>query len=248
MSINDVIEKLEQVTLSISSINARIENLEGKLDSQAERGDIENHEDPTLQNFQSNLGPNNAGHIDINSEYQAIKSSVQSLKLPQELTVPTDRSGVKKTDLPVFNIISKSARIAETGLKVLQRPVDTNRYEDLFNVLVTLIKFLQEEQAALVVQASFDPTVSRFFRTLQRGANFSEESLQNLRAAASIASVYRPTFNQNPNQRGGYRNSAGGRDVFSHAGQFSRFPSFRGGRGFRGGYNNNNFNNASNNE
>ena len=66
MSINDVIERLDQVTLSISSINARIETLEGKLDSQAERGEIENHEDPTLQNLQSNLSPNNAGHIDIN--------------------------------------------------------------------------------------------------------------------------------------------------------------------------------------
>jgi hypothetical protein len=101
---------------------------------------------------------------------------------------------------------------------------------DLFKVLIAHVKFLQEEHAGLVVQSSFDPTVARFFRTLQRGGGMSPMALENLRSAASIAAVYRPQAPQRGGRGGGFGRGAGsfagrGRgDVFNV--QTSRsFPS-----------------------
>ena len=53
------------------------------------------------------------------------------------------------------------------------------------------MKYLQDKHAPLIVQGSFDPTVSRYFRFLQRNSSFTPEALGNLRSAATIASAYR---------------------------------------------------------
>ena len=100
--------------------------------------------------------------------------------------------------------------------------VPDQRLSDVLTTTTALIECLQEEAAALIVQGTFDEGVSKFFRSLQRSSTFSPDALDNLRAAASIAAVYRPQ------QRGRGGSGAGGfqRGGF-HRGGFRR----RGGRG-----------------
>ena len=90
----------------------------------------------------------------------------------------------------------------------------------MLTTTTALIETLQEEAAALIVQGTFDEGVSKFFRSLQRSNSFSPDALDNLRAAASIAAVYRPQ------QRGRGGSGAGG---------FQRGGFYRGGFRRRGG-------------
>ena len=115
--------------------------------------------------------------------------------MPQELLLPDcGKQGIKRTDQPLLNVITKSARHVETALKVLKTQDESNTDDtlsDVFTVLYSLIQFLQEEQASLVVTSTFNPYVGRFFRALQRGGTFTPTAMENLRSAASIAAVYR---------------------------------------------------------
>ena len=128
---------------------------------------------------------------DAQAAYASIRASVSSVRLPAELTVcSSGAGGLKKGDATLHNLISKIARIAETCIKLMKAKADP--YDDLFTCLQVLIRQLQDEQANLLVQASFDPTVARFFRNLRKGSGLNQEALEDLRSAASIAAVYRP--------------------------------------------------------
>ena len=147
--------------------------------------------------------------------------------------MPTEagnRQGVKKTDQPLCNVIVRSARHCETAMKVLTQCGATktdSKFEELFTILFAHIKYLQEEHASLIVQSTFDPTVSRFFRSLQRGSTFTPEALDHLRSAATIASVYRPSHSQQATRRRGGHFTRGRGDLYAQ--QAARgFPHSRG--------------------
>ena len=168
------------------------------------------------------------GDVDLNTAFSAVKAAVQHIKLPSSLQVPTDKTGVKRSDQPLLNLINKVAKYAETGLKIIQTPLHSDassKLQDLLTTLSALVQLLQEEHAAVVVQGTFDDNVAKFFRTLQRSSGFNQEALENLRAAASIASVYRP---QRRGQANGYQGGRG------QGGQYQQRGAFRGRRGFSG--------------
>jgi hypothetical protein len=167
---------------------------------------------------------------------------VQSVKLPADLIVSDGRpQGLQKADQPLFGVIQRNAKFCETTLKLLAsaQAGDASLLDNLFTVAHAQVKYLQEELAALVVQSSFDPTVSRFFRSLQRQSGFSPESLENLRSAAAIAAVYKPQRDRRDRGAGaggfgGYPGGYGGRgrgggDLFQQQ-TFRNFPTTRGGR------------------
>ena len=83
------------------------------------------------------------------ADYLRVKASVQSVRLPSDLTLQESRQGIKKEDLPLFNIIAKNARFAETLLKICasvdKAPANT---EDIFCVAYAHMKFLLEEYTA----------------------------------------------------------------------------------------------------
>ena len=168
---------------------------------------------------------------DVSAEYASVRATVQSVRLPPDLTLPTDttKQGVKKQDQPLLNVIFRNARFCETVLKLLKSADKTDceaTLSSLFTVMCAQMKYLQDEHAALMVQSTFDPTVSRVFRSLQRNTSFTAEALENLRSAATIASAYRPQRSR-PFNRGGYSDGGRGRDLFAQ--QSARgFPSFRG--------------------
>ena len=172
-----------------------------------------------------NLGPLTSPAVgDASTEYVSVRNKHSTVKLPQELTLPdSGKTGIKRTDQPMMNVISKSAKHIETAFKVLKSADDTNTgqtFEDLFTVLYALMQFLQEEQASLVVNSTFDPTVGRFFRALQRGGSFTPAAIDNLRSAASIAAMYRPSASSTQRGRGrgsSFFNQRGRGDIFHNA-------------------------------
>ena len=179
--------------------------------------------------------------IDPEAEFKRVKASVQSTRLPQDFTLPEHRQGIKRQDQQLYSLIQKNARYCETALKLLsdESVENKSKSESLFFVLYAQIKYLQDECTALVVNSSFDPTVARFFRALQRNNSFTPDALENLRSAATIASAFRPNrggqlSRQAASQsgRGGFSNFGRG-DVFSRQGR--PFPGYRGGHSSRGG-------------
>ena len=170
---------------------------------------------------------------DAQATFASIKASVQHVRLPAELTLASSgATGLKKGDQQSHTLLSKIGRYAETIFKILQAKDDP--YEDIFASVFALMRFLQEEQASLLVQSSFDPTVARFFRNLRRGGGLTPDAIEDLRSAASIAAVYRP-----PQQQQSYQSQRGfgrGQQSFQQRDFFRsslqrNFPTQRGGRG-----------------
>ena len=219
--------QLQDLSVSLSSVSERLKKIENRQNG----GDVGPVE-PNVHVEQPDQ-PANANE-DIHSAYQAIKAALASTRIPPSLTVPTDKTGIRKSDQAVHNVITRTSKFAETVIKIIQVPGLTSeqRLGDILTVTTALTCFLQEETAALVVQGTFDDGVAKFFRSLQRSNNFTPESLENLRAAASIAAVYRP--NQGQTQRGtGFRGGSGG----GYRGHFRGFRRRGFGRG-QGSYNN----------
>ena len=102
----------------------------------------------------------------------------------------------------MFNVLAKCARYTETTLKLCAR-TDGDSHEDVFSCCYAMMKFIQDEYTALVVQSTFDPNVSRVFRSLQRNTGFTPEAMEHLRSATTIASAYRPQSNPRARGRGG---------------------------------------------
>lgn len=102
----------------------------------------------------------------VGAEYAAIRNAVQSVRLAPELTLPPGDKPriIGKTEQTLWNVIIRNAQFCEMALKLLQSAEETERStsDDLmFTVLYTQMKYLQDERAALIIQAPSDPTVSQ---------------------------------------------------------------------------------------
>ena len=185
------------ILAEIQKLSRRIETLEFKVGQAAESSVL--HPGHAVGSQQPQLTPNrvsenislSAPTPSVDAEYQRVRNTVQSVRLPPFLTLQESRQGVKREDLPLFNILTKCARHAETTLKLCAN-TEGDSHEEVFNVMYSLIKFLQDEYAALVVGSTFDTNVSKVFRSLQKNTGFTPEQMEHLRSAATIAAAYRP--------------------------------------------------------
>ena len=172
---------------------------------------------PNSSNCASSLSAATTPTASVDAEFQRLRNSVQSVRLPPNLTLQESRQGVKREDLPLFNVLAKCARYTETTMK-LCAPADGDSHEDVFNCMYAMIKYIQDEYAALVVSSTFDPNVSRVFRSLQRNTGFTAETMEHLRSATTIASAYRPQPPARARGRGGGRHGFQNRDLFQASG------------------------------
>ena len=172
---------------------------------------------------------------EIQEKFNVIKSSVDKVILPTHLKLHDSRSGIKREDQPVLNVVGKCGRYIETALKLIS---DTEEAKDvdigqIAIVLVANLKFLQDEFAALLVKGRFDNNTSQLFRSLQKSnSGFDEHSLQNVRVAAELTSIsnrynFQPRQYQNRDFRGRGRGPGYNQDVYQ-ALRTSNFPRFRG--------------------
>lgn len=173
---------------------------------------------------------------DIQEKFNIIKASVEKVILPTQLKLHDSRSGIKREDQPILNVVGKCGRYVETALKLISEG-DEGKQVDIGQIAIVLVanlRFLQDEFAALLVKGRFDNNTSQLFRSLQKNTSgFDEQSLQNVRVAAELSSIanrFQPPSQNRGGYRGGYRGRGRDRtdrDVFqSLCG--SSFPRFKG--------------------
>ena len=108
---------------------------------------------------------------------------------------------IKQELKPYLKVISKTARHAETGLKVLagitapdNETQDGSFYvsaaqaQDLMTIFTSQTAFLQSEYSSLVVKSTFNADTSRIFRQFETNSTaFTESALRNARLAAELS-------------------------------------------------------------
>ena len=98
-------------------------------------------------------------------------------------------------DHQTLQVISKSARYVETGFKLLGtlspgKQLTLDDYNHLYHIHLTHIRFLQDEDAALVVQGKFNPDTAQQFRAIQTNTSgLSTTALQDLKLASSLTAA-----------------------------------------------------------
>lgn len=149
----------------------------------------------TVPPYEVDLGP----FSDVQRDYESIRDSLTRVSLPQKYKVHDSAKGISKEGKPTLNVISKCARFAEAGLKVvasLQPEGETDQsitlkkddVQKFFTIYAAQINFLQGEYAGLVVKSTFDEETSRIFKSFENNSGaFTDSSLQNIRLAAELA-------------------------------------------------------------
>ena len=154
------------------------------------------------------------------------------IRLPPSLKLSDSRQGLKRESQTTYNTVARCGKYAETSLKILsQLHTDDPIVKDLVVIQAAQVKYLAEEQAALLVQGNFNDTTAKIYRTLQRhtSAFADSESLELLRSATTLAAAAAPQESRS------FRGS--GRGFYNNQGNRGR-GGYRG--GFRGGYRGNN--------
>ena len=148
--------------------------------------------------------------VDCQEDFNTIKDCVQKIKLPPDLKLNESKQGIRRDDQQVLSVISRSARYAETALKVLSTFDDGAGSESADIKLSQLIKiqqaqisYLRDEYANLIVQSKFDKSTSQTFRALQKNTSgLNAQALQNLKLASAIsASASAPAREQTAPRR-----------------------------------------------
>lgn len=153
--------------------------------------------------------------VDAQEDFQSIKDSLQKVKLPPELKLNESKQGIKREDQQTLNVLSRTARYAETTLKLLSTFDDIPFNESVDNKLAQIVKiqqaqicYLRDEYASLIVQSKFDKATSQTFRALQKNTSgLNAQALQNLKLASAISasSVPKETTTSRPQARDSWR-------------------------------------------
>ena len=163
----------------------------------------------------------------LSRQFDHIRERLNKVAIPSSYKLHDSPIGIKQDLKPALKVISKTARHAETGLKLIanlttpdNETADGNfvltapQAQDIFTIFGSQLAFLQAEYSALVVKSTFNAETSRLFRSFENNSSaFSDSSLRNIRIAAELSAI-------------GDRNSNRGGSTFSRG--------MRGARGFRG--------------
>jgi len=186
-----------------------------------------NNHDSTGDSLQGAIG-----EINVQREFEQVRDAVSRIQLPANLKVNDSAAGINKECKATLKVLNKSARYAETGLKVLASSPSTTLSEQevhmLYTVLHAQVNFLQGEYSSLVVKSTFDDETSRVFRSLESNSTaFSERSLNNVRLAAELTSIRARATGIRPphqNSRRNFQSSGGGFTAFRGRGHYRGSP------------------------
>ncbi|GFO22533.1 hypothetical protein PoB_004903800 [Plakobranchus ocellatus] len=167
---------------------------------------------------------------DILKDFERLRDSLVRIPVPNNFKVNHTTTGIKQDCRGTLRVLSKWARFAETGLKVLTTlpderdsssvSIQREDLESIFVVFAAQINFLQSEYAGLVVKSTLNDETSRIFRSFENNASsFSRQSLQNVRIAAELASIHGRTNTASQSWRGRRRGVAN-----QTRGSYSSFP------------------------
>ena len=179
---------------------------------------------------------------DIQAEVKILQDAYTKLRVTPDLKFGGSRSGFKQSQKDTVNVICNIARYAELSLKILlyvhRQSTDPHykvnrQMHELYLCSYALLRYLQEDHAALMCEADFGSKTKKFYKSLlSNTSSYPARTLQKLELAGRMAAI--PTEEpQQPARRGGYSGWSGGpqggyRNV-RHRGR--GFGSF--GRGFQ---------------
>jgi len=161
----------------------------------------------------------------IQQEFMVIKDTLQRVRLPNELKVNDTSSGVRREDQARAKVVSRCARYSETLVKLLASiqpdSVSPGDLQDILTVCVAQVRFLQEEQAMMMVSGQYGPRVEKSYRNLRSNTSaFTPAALETLQAAVVLEGHAGPDhsrgtprggfagrWNSRGNYRGNYRGS-----------------------------------------
>jgi len=226
-------EKLDRF---IETVDLRFSNIERQLKEQRranERISEDFNSPPNLSHVGTGNPPlpgaaRSTSQPDTQGDFQALRDSLSKVKLPADVKLNDSRQGIKRTDQPLMNALAKCGRYCETGIKFLcsleaGTELTQEKLDNLFLIQYAQIKYLQEEYASLLVSGQFDASTAKIFRSLQKNTSgFDQESLETLRAAATLSAAGRPP---------------GVASEDRYTGRGRGFSGYSRGRGHRGSYN-----------
>ena len=135
---------------------------------------------------------------DLQGEINSIKDSYASKKLPSDLKLNPNRAGIKANNKEATNILTNCAKYGETCLKILaaiQRKSMNPQYcandqlQELFVVLVAMMRYVQEDCCSLIVAGSFREKAQGIFRSIRHHTSaFTPDCLEDLKSVATAGS------------------------------------------------------------
>ena len=240
-------ERLEKVERAVAEITTKLDSL---LAREEQHQSTQNNARAQLEETVISPIDTAVNAADINRDFDRLRSSLTKLPVPNELNVNDSPVGVKQESKGALKILSKCARHAETGIKVLSKinkepseegkvEVNIEELDSLFIVFASQIAFLQQEYANIIVKSTFNDETARIFRSFENNASaFNPSALQNVRVAAELAATQsRVTASYNQprvRSRGGfyrgrgYSYAANQNPPFYNSGYRNRFNDRRG--------------------
>lgn len=152
-----------------------------------------------------------------------VQDKYKSVTLDSNHKLHEDRAGVRREDQKTLNVISRSGRFVETGLKIIQSAnnpesdgtLSSDKASELYTVLLAHLAYLQDEYGCVFVGSLGDQTTAKIFRQLRKNTSaLPSDAIADLRAAAQVAASFPQPPRQagpgtypwhGPRSRGGYR-------------------------------------------
>ena len=125
--LESIVDKLDEITICQRRFQARLDTLEEvRLDNLEEATPLQARaptnrpeSDPPSPAVAATAGASAPGAPDVQGEFKALQDSLSWVKLPSNLRLNEGRQGIRRTDQPLLNVITRCARYTETILKLL---------------------------------------------------------------------------------------------------------------------------------
>ena len=240
LSIGSVHDRLQNVETSINTHEERIDNVHEKIHATLEtRGGEEKglytsgpsgalfnsyqtHSEKRLYSSPLQADAEDTA-AEIQQEFEQIKEGFSKVKLPSELKVYHNATGVTNDTRPAYNILKECVSYGETAAKWIARKsedldkdpssvvVTAHELHELFTIIYAQQNFLKSEYTTVIVKsANLDEDTNKFFRLFERHPTcFSEKTMKHLSYAADLA-VIKAKSQNHTGRRGGNNYSRGG--------------------------------------
>ena len=121
---DEIGKKLEDLTLAISELTARVANIESRAeshDSHRPSESVDQGRVPIVVTERSTVDSETAvsSFDNTSQQFEGLRDRLHRIQVPQHLKVNESSVGLKQEARPTLKILSKCARHSETGLKLL---------------------------------------------------------------------------------------------------------------------------------
>jgi len=185
--------------------------------------------------IQGHPGPGNLPLVTtaggFQAEYEAVRDGLKGVQLPTGWKIKLGKRGVKKEDIPQYEVIEKCTNYTETVLKILgtAQQLQQSDISDIINVLRAELQHLEDKYSLLIVRAKHSKEVATYYEMYNEGTSgLSDRHRKNLKMALDTAPPLPPPPPPSRNDhRGGYSGGRGrGRYFHGNEGRGQRNDTY----------------------